>query len=81
MLRKLKQGYARLLVNPGRNPCTVPTRGRVAGFLSWYSRRTELDVAAAAPDRPGLTLAETPIRNQPEWANRPDFSLDDMTGV
>ena len=25
------------LVNPGRNPCAVPTRGRAAGFLSWHS--------------------------------------------
>ena len=31
-----------LLVNPGRNPCTISTRGRAARFLSWYSRLTEL---------------------------------------
>ena len=34
------------LVNPGRNPHTVPTRGKTAGFLSWYSRRTALAVLA-----------------------------------
>ena len=37
------------LVNPGRNPYTVPTRGRAAGFLpclialATYSRRTKLE--------------------------------------
>ena len=30
------------LVNPVRSPCTIPTRGRCVGFLSLYSRRTEL---------------------------------------
>jgi 2-amino-4-hydroxy-6-hydroxymethyldihydropteridine diphosphokinase len=29
-------------VNPGGIPYTVPTIGRDAGFLSWYSHRTEL---------------------------------------
>ena len=37
------------LVNPGRNPYTVPTSGRPAGFLSWYSRRTALVCVSPAP--------------------------------
>ena len=35
-------GGSKLLVNPDRNPHTVATRGRSAGFLSWYSRPSEL---------------------------------------
>ena len=37
-----KRAQATCLVNPGGNPHTVPARGRVAGFLSWYSRRIAL---------------------------------------
>ena len=32
-------------MNPGRTPEPVSTRGRVAGFLSWYSHRIVLGVA------------------------------------
>ncbi len=35
------------LLNPDRNPRSVPTRGSKAGFLSWYSRRIELFTPSA----------------------------------
>ena len=51
--RRVEAMRAKPPVNPDRNRCTVATRGRLARFLSWYSRRTE----PLNPDRNRCTVA------------------------